>query len=124
MHVVTGVDGAGAGGMIARLCAGKSGWVGLVSTTPPIPLSNVRAIAAGCPCCTGKVVLQISLARALRETRAERAFVEVSASHADSLERVLAEPPLCLSVTAARRISLPKDARLIAADLESPGRRK
>jgi len=71
------------------------------------------------------VVLQVSLARALRQTGATRAFVEVSsAAHAASLERVLAELPLSLSVTGARRIVLPQDAALGAADLEvaEPGR--
>ena len=120
VHVVTGTDGAGE--MIARLCAAKTGWVGLVSTPPSSPIPNVRAIAAGCPCCTGRVVLQISLVRALREMRAERAFVEVSEGHAASLERVLAEPPLGLSVIAARRIRLPRDAALSSSDLEDPGR--
>lgn len=118
VHVVTGT--AAAGELIGRLCAQRERWLGLVGTAPLIPISNVRSIAAGCPCCTGKVVLQVSLARALRETGATRAFVEISdAAHAASLEHVLADLPLSLSVRSARKIVLPRDAGLEPDDLET-----
>ena len=91
----------------------------MVGAPPGIEVPNIRSFAAGCPCCTGRVVLQVSLARALRDTRAIRVFVEVSgAEHAASLERVLAELPMSLSVTGARKIVLPRDAGLGPADLE------
>jgi hypothetical protein len=118
--VVTGT--AAAGELIGRLCAQKERWLGLVGRAPANPIPNMRTIAAGCPCCIGRVVLQISLARALRQTGATRAFVEVpDGAHAASLEGVLAELPLSLSVIVARKIVLPEDAWLSPVDLECLG---
>lgn len=118
VHVVTGAARSGKSALIVRLCHQNGNWVGLVNALPS-PGPNLRSIAAGCPCCTGKVVLQVSLARALRETGAVRAFVELpDPAHAETLKRVLGEPPLSLSVAIARSILLPGDSRLLAADLE------
>ncbi len=117
VHVVTGAPGAG--DLITRLCSARADWVGLVGKPPSVPIHNVRAIAGGCPCCTGKVVLQVSLARVLRESRATRAFVEIAdAGHAASLETALAEFPLGLSVATARRVLLPEDAEIGFKDFE------
>ena len=118
VHVVTGAPGAGE--FIERMCAGKAEWAGLVQRAPAAPRQNVRVLSAGCPCCTGRVVLQISLVRILRETGASRAFVELTdAGHAASFERVLTEPPLGQSMVAGRPIRLPEDAGLDATALES-----
>ena len=104
--------------MIAVLCAQRADWLGLVGSLPSGPAHGLRQVSAGCPCCTGKVVLQVSLARALRETRATRAFVELQdAGHLGTLERVLAELPLGLSVVRSRAIALPEDAHLQADQL-------
>lgn len=117
-HVVAG--SADALGLISRLCAARADWIGLVSTLPLIQGPNIRTIAAGCPCCTGKVVLQVSLARALRESRATRVFVQVAdTAHATALEKALSEFPLGLSVTPGRRILLPQDGALGPGELES-----
>jgi hypothetical protein len=118
VHVVSGPPGAARGALIARLCTERPDWLGLVETIPPGATSNVRALSAGCPCCIGRVVLQITLARALRESRAVRAFVELAdQEHATGLERVLGESPLGLSVVRSRPIALPADAELTAAHL-------
>jgi len=118
VHVVTGAPESGA--FIERMCAVKADWAGLVQRTPSLPAANVRAVQSGCPCCTGRVVMQILLARLLRETGAKRAFVELpDAGHAITFARVLAEPPLGQAVAAARQISLPGDDRLTPEDLES-----
>jgi hypothetical protein len=104
--------------LIARLCTERPDWLGLVETLPAGAPPNVKALSAGCPCCIGKVVLQVTLARALRASRAVRAFVEVAdTAHAISLHRVLDENPLGLSVIASRPISLPDDADLEAGQL-------
>ena len=118
VHVVVGALGAGE--FIERMCAEKADWAGLVLRPPAVPRPNVRALSAGCPCCTGRVVLQVTLARLLRETGATRVFVHLpDASHAASLGRVLSEPPLGQSVMAGRIITLPDDARLAAGTLET-----
>ncbi len=119
VHVVTGPRGSGKTALIARFCAGRDDWLGLVDALPDEPPAGLRAFSAGCPCCTGKVVLQVSLARGLRESRATRAFVELrDPAHRATLERLLAELPLSLSVVPGRPIELPADASLQAATLE------
>ena len=119
VHVVSGAPRSGKSALITRLCAQRADWLGLVNSVPDAAGSNLASVAAGCPCCTGKIVLQITLARALRQTRATRAFVELSdPGHAASLERALGEAPLGLSIVCARSIFQPRDAELSAADLE------
>jgi len=120
VHVVTGAAGTGKTAFIARMCAEREDWLGLVNQ----PLSaasgsNVKTLTAGCPCCTGKVVLQITVVRALRRFRAGRAFVELGdAGHLQGLERALGESPLGLSLVISRSICLPRDAGLPVAEFE------
>ena len=120
VHIVTGAPRAGKSAFIARLCAERRDWLGLVnSPTSVAGMSNMKPLPAGCPCCAGKLVLQITLARALRETRAGRAFVELGdAVHLTGLWRVLDEPPFSLSVVNSRSVRLPQDAGLHAADFD------
>lgn len=120
VHIVTGAPGGGKTAFIARLCAERNDWLGLVNLVPSAGAGlNLRPLAAGCPCCTGKVVLQITLARALRATGAGRAFVELSdAGHLEGLERALSESPLDLSLVISHSISLPRDAGLAVAEIE------
>ena len=118
VHIVTGAAGTGKSALIARLCAERLDWLGLVNALPPAGGPGLRLFSAGCPCCTGKVVLQVSLARALRDTRAARAFVELpDPGHAPALERSLAELPLGLSVACAGTIVMPAGAGLTAVAL-------
>jgi len=120
VHLVTGPPGAGKSAFIARLCSRRPDWLGLVSSSGSASGPNLKALAAGCPCCTGGVVLQISLARALRGARVVRAFVELpDAGHLAALEHALSEAPLGLSVLSSRLITLPRDSRLRAEDLEA-----
>ncbi len=119
VHIVTGGQRSGKTSLIARLCRERSDWLGLVDAPPADPGPNVRLLSPGCPCCTGKVVLQVTLVRALRETKAARAFVEVSGSaHAENLEKALAEIPFSLSLEGARTLFVPQDAGLRASDLQ------
>ncbi len=120
VHVVTGAPGSGKTALIARLCAGRPHWVGLVNGRGLAAAApNLRALPAGCPCCTGRVALQVTLVRALRETGAQRAFVELPGpEHAANLEKVLADAPLAAALVTARRVCLPLDANLAAADFE------
>jgi G3E family GTPase len=121
VHIVSGAPGSGKSALIARLCAERPQWLGLVNSLgSEKPAANVLLLSSGCPCCTGKVVLQITLARALRQTQATRALIELSdGAHADSLAASLREIPLSLSLAAARRIDLPAGASLTAAELET-----
>ena len=119
VHVVSGAPGSGKTALIARLCSQRAGWLGLVNAVPAGAASNLKSLAPGGPCCTGKVVLQVSLARALRETRATRALVELAdPAHARALEKLLGELPFSLSVAPARPILLPDDTGLVAAYLQ------
>lgn len=75
---------------------------------------NLRLLTTGCPCCTGRVTLQVGLARALRDTRAVRALVEVAdPDHARRLEQSMEQLPLSLSMRSAARIQLPGDAEKV-----------
>ena len=119
VHIVTGAPGSGKTALVARLCSERPDWLGLVNALPDAAADNLKPLPAGCPCCTGRVVLQVSLARALRATRATRALVELpDPAHARTLEKLLAELPFSLSVTSARQVVLPCDAGLRPADLE------
>ncbi|MBS0335792.1 MAG: hypothetical protein JSS40_03045 [Proteobacteria bacterium] len=119
VHIVTGAPGSGKSALIARLCAERGDWLGLVNT-PPQAGRGLKQLSAGCPCCTGKVVLQVSLARGLRETGARRAFVELAdPGHASNLEKLLAELPLSLAVIGARRIAMPAESGLRADELDA-----
>ncbi len=118
VHIVTGVPGSGKSTLIATLVRQRSDWLGLVNMLSADCGQNLKLFAAGCPCCTGRVVLQVSLVRAMRSTRASRAFVELAdAQHAANLARLLAELPFSLSVCAARAVELPRDAGRSVADL-------
>lgn len=117
VHIVSGAAGPARSALIARLCVERPDWLGLVNTVPAGAPPNLKAMSAGCPCCIGKVVLQITLARALRQTRAVRAFVELAdPEHATRLEAVLGERPLGLSVRKLRPILLPQDGALRATE--------
>ncbi len=118
VHIVTGPPGSATSALISRLCAERKDWLGLVATRPEIAAPNLWSLSAACPCCIGKVVLQVTLARALRQTGAVRAFVELSdPAHGAGLNAVLAELPLALSVRAAGSIVLPRDLDLEAEQL-------
>ena len=83
----------------------------MVNGMPQDAPANLRLLTTGCPCCTGRVALQVGLARALRDTRAVRALVEVTdPDHARRLEQALEQLPLSLSMQSAARIQLPGDA--------------
>ena len=58
-------------------------------------LPNLLPLPAGCPCCTGRVALEIALARHVRERRPERIYIEVpDPAHAPQLAAVIARGPL------------------------------
>jgi hypothetical protein len=69
---------------------------GLASGSSPIPdLSSVRLVrlAPGCMCCTGNLVLRVTLNRLLRQGP-ERVFIGVASSeHLDQLRSWLQEAP-------------------------------
>jgi len=119
VHIVTGAPASGKSAFIKRMCVERGDWLGLVN--PPVlnPVSNLKPMTAGCPCCTGKVVLQVTLARALRASGARRAFVELGdVGHLDGLERALFEAPLGSSIVISRAVCLPRDGQLACADFE------
>ncbi len=106
VHVVTGAPGPGKSALMARLTKERSEWAAL----------SPRA----CPCCVGRVELQVMLARVLREQRPERILVELTdADHLRALERVLAEWPLGQYIAPGRNLVLPADAGVRAEDLEA-----
>lgn len=121
VHAVIGGPRTGKSALIARLCGARSDWLGFVNTaisgsgTP-----NLRPVPGGCPCCTARVVLQVALTRALRDTGAVRVFVELAdASHKAMFERVLGESPFSRSVVAGCSYALPDCESLEAGSLDT-----
>jgi hypothetical protein len=107
VHVVTGAPGAQFVGLIARLRAARADWAVLE------PLA--------CPCCVGRVELQVGLVRLLRVRRPARVLVRlVDPAHQAAFDRVLREWPLQQHVVPARAIHLPEDAALTPEALEAP----
>ena len=106
VHVVTGAPGSGKSALVARLIKERSAWAAL----------SPRA----CPCCVGRVELQVTLARLLRERRPERILVELAdGDHLQALQRVLVEWPLGQYVSTARSLVLPGDGCADPAQLEA-----
>jgi hypothetical protein len=71
-----------------------------------------------CPCCVGRVEMQVSLVRLLRERKPERVFVEVAdEAHIRTFTRVLGEWPLAQYIEAGRAIRLPEESALDPATL-------
>lgn len=70
-------------------------------------LPNLLPLPPGCPCCTGRVALEISLARHVRAYRPERIYIEVpDPSHGKELAAVLAREPLSRYLKDAGPVSL------------------
>ena len=118
VHVVTGPVAAEVRDLIRKLCQHRADWVAFADAQSAPAVSNLRRLPLGCPCCTGKLALQVALVRELRDAAVTRAFVEVDPSHAASLERALAQPPFDLSLSLARRIELPRDEGLLPGGIE------
>lgn len=75
-----------------------------VTHAPPaeLPAGWVHLKPRACPCCTGRVEMQVVLARLLREQRPRGVVIEIAdASHLPALRRALGERPLCESVALA-----------------------
>lgn len=118
MHIVTGAPGSGKSALITRLTRDRPDWLGLVNAVSGAAANNLRSLIAGCPCCTGRVVLQVSLVRALRESGARRAFVELAnPAHAANFAKLLQESPFSLSVRVAPALILPGDQAIDAAGI-------
>ncbi len=119
VHIVTGAPGSGKSTLVARLTRERTDWLGLVNTLADPARNNLRQLSAGCPCCTGRIVLQVSLVRALRETGATRALVELAGpTHVADFAKLLQSTPFSLSVRLAREVVLPRDAAIAAAELD------
>ena len=62
---------------------------------PAAPAGGVALRPRHCPCCAGRVELQVQMARLLREQRPQGVVIELAdASHLPALRRALAEWPL------------------------------
>lgn len=102
VHFVTG---EGAREWATEVQANRPGWA--------------VCLSAGCPCCTGRVVLQVTLARLLREQRPSRVLVvAVAQTHDDTALAMLREPPLGVYLMEGRPIRLPRDSTLAPEALE------
>lgn len=99
VDVVTGATADDRKTLIARLLVARPGWREL---TP-----------RGCPCCSGRVETQITLARLLREVAPERVLLELAdEQHLQALQRALGEWPLSRYVEPGRVIRLPGDGAI------------
>lgn len=118
-HLVCGPPGSGKSALIRRLVAERRAWLGFVNATDRGDEPMLRLAPSGCPCCTARVVMQVELARALRETRPRRVLVEiVSADHLADVKRTLHGDPLGRYLMPGRPVWLPADAALTADALE------
>jgi hypothetical protein len=107
VHIVTGAPGAQVAQLIARLRAARADWAVLEPNA--------------CPCCVGRVELQVGLVRLLRAHRPARVLVRlVDPAHQAAFERVLSEWPLHQHIVLARAIHLPEDVALTPETLEAP----
>ena len=99
VHVVTGATADDRKALITRLLVARPGW---------------RELAPrGCPCCSGRVETQITLARLLREVAPERVLLELAdGRHLQALQRALGEWPLSRYVEPGRVITLPDDGAI------------
>jgi hypothetical protein len=62
---------------------------------PELPQGWAALKPRNCPCCVGRVELQVELARVIREQRPRGVLIELAdASHLPALRRALAEWPL------------------------------
>ena len=70
-------------------------------------LPNLLSLPPGCPCCTGRVALEVSLARHVRAHRPERIYIEIpDPSHATELAAVLGREPMSRYLKDAGPVSL------------------
>jgi hypothetical protein len=68
--------------------------VRLVERAPEAPQGWTVLRSGACPCCVGRVQMQVELVRVVREERPPGVLIEVSASgHRHALRRALAEWP-------------------------------
>lgn len=106
VHVCVGTELGRARGPIKRLRVARPGWAVL----------ELRS----CPCCTGRVELQVRLARLLRERQPTRVLIGfVEPSHRRALERALTSWPLSQYVVPGRALSVPDDLSVAAELLEA-----
>lgn len=64
-----------------------------------LPAGWARLQTRGCPCCTGRIEMQVALVRLIRAQRPRGVAIELAdASHLPALERALREWPLSESV--------------------------
>lgn len=69
--------------------------VRLVTTAVEAPAGWVVLRPGACPCCVGRVQLQVELARVIREQRPGGVQIEMrDPEHLPAMRRVLAERPL------------------------------
>ena len=69
-----------------------------VASGPP-PEGWIVLRTRGCPCCVGRVEMQVELARLIRERRPPGVLIELAdAGHRASLLAALAEAPLAQSL--------------------------
>jgi G3E family GTPase len=120
LHIVLGAPRSGKSALIERLIGARAGWLGMVNAVHAgRRLETLRRLPAGCPCCTGRVALQVELTRALRETRPSRVLIELpDAEHAELLRRVLGAWPLAQHLSLGRAVELPHDSALEPEMLE------
>ncbi len=100
--LVTGPSAAAREAAIgARLQAGQGGRAAVILEGLPDPRSllspseslEVHRIAPGCVCCTGNLVLRVTLNRVLRRRPAQLYIGLASTEHLDQLRSWLQQPP-------------------------------
>jgi hypothetical protein len=104
VHLVAGATRSERSALVARLLEKDTTWRALVPST--------------CPCCVGRVELQVNLARLLRDEKPARVFVELpDPAHLAAFRKALAEWPLSQYLRPVRLLRLSEDATIAADEL-------
>lgn len=86
----TSLAGAGQGGIAAVILEGLPDPRSILTPSDSL---DIQRIAPGCVCCTGNLVLRVTLNRVLRR-RPERLYIGLaSTEHLDQLRSWLQQPP-------------------------------
>ncbi|MBS1186410.1 MAG: hypothetical protein H6R04_428 [Burkholderiaceae bacterium] len=71
------------------------------------PAVRLIRIAPGCPCCTGRLTMQVTLNRILRQPPARLYIGLANAAHLDAFRDFLTRPPYASLLTMTEDIRLP-----------------
>ncbi len=104
---MTGAARSGKSARIAQFTERQADSLGLVNRRLK-DLPNLIVAPLGCPCCTARVALQVSLARLMRVRNPARIYIELpEPGHSAALAEVLRQWPLSQYVVPGEILEVP-----------------